>query len=76
MSPKLPGIRARVLMKVARKLGFEFDRQSGGHAVYYREADKRRIVIPVHAGKDIKPKTLHGIITDMGLTVKQFKAML
>jgi len=76
MSPKLPSIRARVLLKVARKIGFEFDRQAGSHAIYYRKTDKRRIVVPVHASKDIKPKTLYGIITDMGLTIEQFKEML
>lgn len=44
------------MVRVARKLGFELDRQSGSHAIYYCSSDKRRIVVPIHPGKDIKEK--------------------
>jgi len=30
----------------------------------------------MHAGRDIKPKTLHGIIDDMGITPEKFKELL
>ena len=76
MSHKLPQVKAREVVKIAIKLGFEFDRQSGSHAVYYRKSDKSRIVVPVHPGKDIKPKTLFGIIKDMGLEPDKFKELL
>jgi predicted RNA binding protein YcfA (HicA-like mRNA interferase family) len=76
LSPKLPVIKARQLIKVVKKLGFELDRQSGSHAIYYRKSDKRRIVIPTHAGKDIKPKTLFSIIKDINLDVDEFKKLL
>ncbi len=76
MSPKLPRIKARQLIKVAKKLGFELDRQSGSHAIYYRQSDKRRIVVPIHGRKNLKPKTLVGIVKDMGLDVDEFKELL
>jgi predicted RNA binding protein YcfA (HicA-like mRNA interferase family) len=76
VSPKLPQIKAKELIRVASKLGFEFDRQSGSHAIYYRKPDKRRIVVPIHPGKDLKPKTLFGIIKDMGLEVEEFRKLL
>lgn len=76
MSPKLPQVKAREVIRIAKRLGFEFDRQSGSHAVYYRKSDKSRIVVPVHPGKDIKPKTLFGIIKDLGLEPEEFKEML
>ena len=76
MSPFLPQVKAKDLARVAEKLGFILDRQSGSHAIYYRETDKRRVVIPIHAGKDIKPKTLHGIIKDIGLEPNEFKNLL
>jgi predicted RNA binding protein YcfA (HicA-like mRNA interferase family) len=76
LSPKLPQVKAREIVKIALKLGFEFDRQSGSHAIYYRNSDKKRIVVPVHPGKDVKPKTLFGIIRDMGLETDEFKEML
>lgn len=76
MSPKLPRLKARQLIKVAKKIGFELDRQSGSHAIYYRQTDKRRIVVPVHSRKDLKPKTLLGIVKDMGLSVGEFRELL
>jgi predicted RNA binding protein YcfA (HicA-like mRNA interferase family) len=73
---KLPSIRARDLVRVAQSIGFIFDRQKGSHAVYYRASDSRRIVIPMHGTKDLKPGTLRGIIHDMGLTVDEFTTRL
>jgi len=76
LSPKLPAVKAKDIIRIAIKSGFEFDRKSGSHAVYYRRSDKHRIVVPVHAGKDIKPKTLNGIIKDMGLNREEFQKLL
>jgi len=44
--------------------------------VYLRATDRRRVVIPMHVTKDLKPGTLRGIITDMGLSVGEFIAKL
>ena len=76
MSSKLPAIKAKDLIRAAKKLGFVFDRQTGSHAIYYRKSDKRRIVVPIHAGKDLKPKTLFGIIKDLGLNAEDFRELL
>lgn len=76
MSPYLPQLKARDLVRVAKRLGFEFDRQSGSHAIYIKKNEKLRVVIPVHPAKDIKPKTLHGIIKDMGIDAESFKKLL
>lgn len=76
MSPKLPVVKAKDVIRVVQKLGFELDRQSGSHAIYYRKADKKRVVVPIHPAKDIKPKTLHGIIRNMGIEPWEFKKLL
>ncbi len=73
---KLPSVPAREVVRVAERLGFAFDRQKGSHAVYLRAADHRRLVIPVHPGRDLKPGTLRGLIDDMGLSVEEFVALL
>ena len=44
------------LIRVARKLGFEKDRQKESPAVYFRQSDGSRVVIPIHKGKPIKPR--------------------
>ena len=76
MSPHLPYVTGREVERAARNAGFQFDRQKGSHAVYLRESDGRRIVIPLHAGKTLKPQTLAGIVGDMGLTIDEFRALL
>lgn len=76
MSPFLPQVKAKDLIRVAKQLGFELDRQKGSHAVFYRPSDKARVVIPIHSGRDIKPKTLRGIIDDMRITPEEFKELL
>ncbi len=73
---KLPALQARQVAQVAESLGFVLDRQRGSHAVYYRASDGRRVVIPMHPGKDLKPGTLRGIITDLGLTPEEFSELL
>jgi predicted RNA binding protein YcfA (HicA-like mRNA interferase family) len=42
---KLPAVRARDAARVAQAMGFVLDRQRGSHAIFYRESDKRRVVI-------------------------------
>ena len=73
---KLPVVGARDVIRVAERLGFVFDRQKGSHAVYLRASDKRRLVIPIHKGRDLKPGTLRGLIDDMGMSVGEFVGML
>ncbi len=76
MSPKLPTVTAREVVQVAQKIGFAFLRQRGSHAVYVRSGDRSRIVIPMHGNRDLKPKTLAGIIADMGITIDEFVKLL
>jgi predicted RNA binding protein YcfA (HicA-like mRNA interferase family) len=76
VSPKLPVLTGKELARVAQKLGFEFRRQSGSHAIYVRASDQARVVIPMHSGIAIKPKTLRGIIQDLKLTVAEFSELL
>jgi predicted RNA binding protein YcfA (HicA-like mRNA interferase family) len=76
VSNRLPQLKAKDIVWVASKLGFTFDRQSGSHAIYYRESDRRRVVVPVHPGKEIKRKTLFGIITDMEIQIEDLRESL
>lgn len=36
MSPLLPQVKAKDLIRVVKQLGFELDRQKGSHAIFYR----------------------------------------
>jgi predicted RNA binding protein YcfA (HicA-like mRNA interferase family) len=76
LSQKLPVVQSKDLVRVAQKLGFAMDRQRGSHAVYYRDRDRARVVIPIHGGRDVPPGTLRDIIEDLGVTVDEFRALL
>jgi len=76
LSPKLPVVTGKEAARVAQRLGFEVRRQRGSHAVYMRPSDGSRVVIPMHAGTELKRKTLRGIIEDMKITVEEFAGLL
>ncbi|MFM6108108.1 MAG: type II toxin-antitoxin system HicA family toxin [Sphaerospermopsis kisseleviana] len=61
-----PSVKAKEFIKVIEKIGFYFDRQKGSHAIY-KHNDGRRVVIPIHSGKDIKQGPLMGMIQDVGM---------
>jgi predicted RNA binding protein YcfA (HicA-like mRNA interferase family)/predicted RNase H-like HicB family nuclease len=69
----LKAVTARESDRILLKVMFAFARQSGGsHAVYRRDADRRRTCVPIHAGKTLKRKTLKAILQDAGITVDDF----
>jgi len=75
VTPKLPATTAKDLVRVAEQLGFVFRRQRGSHAIYVRQSDQARVVIPMHKG-ELKRKTLRGIIQDLKISVEEFANLL
>lgn len=67
-------VKPKEVVSVALRLGFEFKRQKGSHAIYVRKSDKRRVVIPIHTGP-LKPGTLHGILKELELSSERFNEM-
>lgn len=76
MSHELPAITSRELVGAMEKLGFARHHQHGSHASYYRESDGLRAIVPMHAGRDIKPKTLLSILHGIGLSPAALRAAL
>lgn len=71
----LPSVKAKEFIKVIEKLDFYFDRQKGSHAIY-KNRQGRRVIVPIHKGKDLKPGTLLGMIQDIGLNKEEFFRLL
>ena len=67
--PRLPARTAADIVRLLRKQGFGFDRQSGSHAIYIHP-DGRRTTVPMHAKRDIAKGTLRQILRDAGLEVE------
>ena len=74
MSPRLPRVTARRVIRVLEKLGFEQVRQSGSHTIFPN--DGVRITVPSQGYKILHPKVVKSILTDVGLTVEEFQQLL
>jgi predicted RNA binding protein YcfA (HicA-like mRNA interferase family) len=60
-------VSGKRLGKVLEVQGWQLDRVSGSHHIYVHP-DGRRVTVPVHGNRDLKPGTQHGIMHDAGLT--------
>jgi predicted RNA binding protein YcfA (HicA-like mRNA interferase family) len=67
MTPRLPQLSARDLIRLLQRHGFAFERQSGSHAVYQHH-DGRRTTVPIHGKRDIGRGLVRRILKDAGLT--------
>jgi predicted RNA binding protein YcfA (HicA-like mRNA interferase family) len=71
----LPSVKATDFIRVISNLDYTLDRQKGSHAIYKGDLG-RRVVVPIHSGKDLKPGTLAGMIRDIGLEKSEFFQIL
>ena len=76
MSPKLPSVDARQLIRALKKAGFEEQRQRGSHLHLKRDSDGRRVTVPVHKGRSIPTGTLRAILRDADISVEAFLELL
>ena len=69
---RLSGFRYRDIIKILKRLGFEFHRQAAGsHEIWYHPATKRFTTIPNHAG-DMPEGTLRAILKQADVDVEEF----
>lgn len=76
MSPKLPRITATDLLRVLHRNGWVDVRQRGSHLKLQHPARPGTLVVPVHAGAIIKPKTLQTILDQVGLDADELIELL
>jgi predicted RNA binding protein YcfA (HicA-like mRNA interferase family) len=72
MTPGVPVLKAREVVRILERLGFDEVRQRGSHK-QFRHADGRSTTVPFH-GRDISPILLRQICKDIGLTPDEFIA--
>jgi predicted RNA binding protein YcfA (HicA-like mRNA interferase family) len=65
--PKIPAVKARVLVRFLEQNGFILDHVSGSHHIFYHPASKRRAVVPKHS-RDIPIGTLLALLREAGFT--------
>ena len=70
----LKSLKTRKLIKALERLGFQHLRQKGDH-VFYRHADGRTTLVPLHP--EIRAKLLTKIIKhDLKMTLDEFEKWL
>lgn len=72
--PKLPQVSGKEVCKALLRAGYDLVSQRGSHMKLRRDSPRRTIIVP--NCKTIKRGTLHGIISDAGLTLEEFVRLL
>ncbi|HSP10843.1 MAG TPA: type II toxin-antitoxin system HicA family toxin [Candidatus Dormibacteraeota bacterium] len=74
--PRLPRVTGDDALRALRRAGWREARRRGSHIVLRNEARPGRLVVPVHAGTILKPKTLLSILDQAGIDADQFRGLL
>ena len=72
---KIPPVSPKKIIKLLERLGFKVVRQKGSHIIMIDE-NRRRIVVPNHPGKNIKPSLVRVIIKEVGISRQEFFELL
>lgn len=68
---KIPVLKPQEIIRILENLGFVEVRQKGSHK-QFRHEDGRGTTVPFHKGRDISPRLLRLIASDVKLTVEEF----
>jgi predicted RNA binding protein YcfA (HicA-like mRNA interferase family) len=72
---KLKRLRAKELIKMLGRIGFDVVRIKGSHH-FLKHADGRTTVVPVHSGEIIGPGLLSKILRDCELTKEDLEKLI
>lgn len=75
MSPRLPAVRPRQLIRVLERTGWTLVRTRGSHLVFAHPDNPKLVTVPNHPG-DVKRPLLAGILKDAGISREEFLRLL
>ena len=67
----IPVLKPQEFVRILNNLGFSEVRQKGSHK-QFRHKDGRATTVPFHKGRDIAPRLLRQIASDINLTIEEF----
>jgi predicted RNA binding protein YcfA (HicA-like mRNA interferase family) len=76
MSPKLPVVSGRQVIRVLEHLGYQVVRQRGSHIRLRDESDSEHLPVTVPDHRNLKPGLLRQILRDANLPVDEFVNLL
>ena len=74
--PRLPRITGPDAVRAMAKDGWLAARTRGSHVMLRHSAKPGRVVVPIHSGKILKPKTLLSILDQAGMSPERLRALL
>ena len=66
----IPVLKPQEIVRILESIGFVEVRQKGSHK-QFRHKDGRGTTVPFHKGRDISPRLLRQIASDIGLTIEE-----
>jgi predicted RNA binding protein YcfA (HicA-like mRNA interferase family) len=60
-------VKAREIIRLLEEDGWRFHSQRGSHRHYVHPIKPGKVTVPMHAGKDLQPGTVHSILKQAGL---------
>ena len=75
MSGRLPTLKARDLIRVIKKLGFNEVRQKGAH-ICFKHLDGRFTLVPYHSNEDISRGLLRQILREINISPDELLKLL
>ena len=75
MPGAIPAVPGAEVVRALERAGFELVRVSGSHHMM-RHADGRRVVVPVHPGRDMPKGTLRSILGIIGMSADELRELL
>lgn len=66
----IPVLKPQEVVRILNNLGFSEVRQKGSHK-QFRHQDSRATTVPFHKGRDISPRLLRQIASDINLTIEE-----
>lgn len=76
MSPKLPIVSGRRVIRALERIGYHIVRQRGSHIRLRDETNPNHLPLTVPDHKTVKPGLLRKILRDADLTIGEFVALL
>jgi predicted RNA binding protein YcfA (HicA-like mRNA interferase family) len=76
MSPKLPSVSGRQLIRALERIGYHIVRQRGNHIRLRDETEPEHLPVTVPNHKTVKPGLLRKILRDANLSVDELIDLL
>jgi predicted RNA binding protein YcfA (HicA-like mRNA interferase family) len=68
--------KAKKLIKVFEKCGFEVSGQTGSHVIMRKEGHPFNLSIPIHSGGEVQPPLIKNLIKLAGIPKEKFLGLL